>query len=157
MIPTLLAGVVAASGGCDLLMDETDHTFNGPPTVEFAPVLPSATYALTVTFPDGATTSQTVNVRVNYISAPPSANVTGEFAAVGTTTAVEGTHYRLPNGNSYVIAAGANSVDIPIELLGAGLADGANVTLVLELMPGSGFEVSENYKRFTVTSRKTGS
>jgi hypothetical protein len=116
---------------------------------------PAGTYARTITFARGATTDQNSTVRVNYISAPPSSDVSGEIVRVSTSTAVEGTHYRITGGSSYTIKAGSNSVDVPIQLLAGGLANGASATLVLELAPGQGFEVSEKYKRFTFTLRKS--
>jgi hypothetical protein len=94
-------------------------------------------------------------VRVNYIAAAPSGNVTGTIVREGSSTAVEGTHYRFTAGSGYTIAAGTNFVDVPIEVMRSGFSVGQSVTLVLELEPGQGFGVSENYKRFTLTLRRT--
>ena len=155
-IAPLLALTVLTTAGCeDLFFDDPEHTYPGPPVVEFAPVLPAGNYVRTITFARGATTNQTSSVRVNYIAEPAAAAVSGQIVRVSTSTAVEGTHYRLTGGDTYTIPAGANFVDIPVEILAAGLANGASVTLVLELAPGQGFGVSEKYKRFTFTLRKT--
>jgi hypothetical protein len=154
MAPVVALLVLPAAGCEDLLFDDPEHTYNGPPTVEFAPVLPAGTYARTVTFNASATANQTTTVRVNYIAATPS-GVSGQIARAANSTAVEGTHYRFTGGNTYTIASGTNSADVPIEVLAGGLAPGQTVTLVLELSPGSGFEVSENYRTFTLTLRRT--
>lgn len=155
-IAPFLALLLLPAAGCeDLLFDDPEHTYNGPPTVEFAPVLPAGTYARTVTFTASASANQTTTVRVNYITAAASAGVTGQIMRAANSTAQEGTHYRFNGGDTYTIAAGAYSVDIPIEVLAGGLAPGQTVTLVLELAPGSGFEVSQNYKTFTLTLRRT--
>ena len=152
----VVAALALTTASCDsLLFDDPEHVYTGPPTVEFAPVLPAGTYARTITFTRTATADQTSTIRVNYISEPPSSDVTGEFTRVSTSTAIEGTHYRIANGSRYTIRSGTNFVDIPIEILAGGLAPGATVTLVLELTPGQGFEVSEKYKRFTFTLRRT--
>jgi hypothetical protein len=94
-------------------------------------------------------------VRVNYIAETPASNVTGSIVREATSTAVENTHYRFTNGSSFTIPAGSHSVDVPIEVLASGLAPGQSVSLVLELAPGQGYEVSENYKRFTLTLRRS--
>jgi hypothetical protein len=153
---SVLALLVLPAVGCeDVLFDDPDHVYNGPPQVEFAPVLPAGNYTRTITFTATSTTNQTTTVRVNYIAATPSADVGGQITRVSTSTAVEGTHYRFTGGNTYTIKAGSNFVDVPIEVLAAGFASGASVTLVLELAPGTGFEVAEKYKRFTLTLRRS--
>ena len=154
-VPVLALLVLPAVGCEDVLFDDPDHVYSGPPQVEFAPVLPAGNYTRTITFTATATANQTTSVRVNYISAAPPADVGGDITRVSTSTAVEGTHYRFTSGNRYTIKAGSNSVDVPIEILAAGFAPGASVTLVLELVPGTGFEVAEKYKRFTFTLRRS--
>jgi hypothetical protein len=152
----VLALLVLPSAACeDLLFDDPVHTFNGSPVVEFAPVLPAGSYTRTITFTRTATANQTTNVRVNYVAASPASNITGEITRVSTSTAVEGTHYRFTSGSTFTIQAGTNSVDIPIEVLATGFAPGQSASLVLELMPGSGYEISEKYKRFTLTLRRS--
>lgn len=155
-IAPMLAAVVLATVSCeDILFDDPQHIYDGPAMVEFAPVLPAGSYTRTITFASSSTTNQNVSVRVNYIAVPPTADVSGDFTRATTSTAVEGTHYRIPGGNRYTIPSGGNSVNVAIELLAAGLANGATATLVLELLPGQGFQVSEKYKRFTITLRKS--
>jgi hypothetical protein len=155
MAPVVALLVLPAAGCEDLLFDDPEHLYNGPPMVEFAPVLPAGSYARTVTFNATATADQTTTVRVNYIATTPSGGVTGQIMRAASSTAQEGTHYRFTGGNTYTIAAGTNSADVPIEVLASGLAPGESVTLVLELAPGSNFEVSENYMQFTLTLRRT--
>lgn len=151
-----LAWLILPITACeDLLFENPDHVYTGPPVVEFAPVLPAGNYTRTITFTRTATANQTTNVRVNYVSASPGANVTGDITRVSTSTAVEGTHYRFTGGTTYTIQAGANSVDIPIEVLATGFTPGQSTTLVLELTPGTGYGVSEKYKRFTLTLRRS--
>ena len=155
IVPVLALLVLPVVGCEDVLFDDPEHLYDGPPQVEFAPVLPAGNYARTITFTATATTNLPTSVRVNYIAAPPSADIGGDITRVSTSTAVEGTHYRFVSGNHYTIKAGSNSVDVPIEVLAAGFAPGASVTLVLELSPGTGFEVAEKYKRFTFTLRRS--
>ena len=152
---TMVTIMTAATTGCeDLLFDDPEHLYDGPPVVEFAPVLPAGNYARTITFTRTATADQTSTVRVNYISEAPSSPVTGTITRVGTSTAVQGTHYNITGNGTYTIAPGTNSVDIPIQILNAGFAPGQSVTLVLELTPGDGFGVSTKYKTFTFTLRR---
>ena len=152
--PLMMIMAIGTTGCEDLLFDDPEHVYNGPPVVEFAPVLPAGNYARTITFTRTATSDQTSTVRVNYISEPPSSDITGTITRVGTSTAVQGTHYNITGGGNYTIAAGSNFVDIPIQILNAGFTPGQSVTLVLELTPGTGFGVSEKYKRFTFTLRR---
>jgi hypothetical protein len=152
---SVLALMVLPTVGCeDILFDDPEHVYNGPPVVEFAPVLPAGNYTRPVTLARSATADTTITVRVNYVAAAPASNVSGEITRVSTSTAVEGTHYRFTSGSQYTIQAGSNFVDVPIEVLAAGLAAAQTVTLVLELAPGNGFQVSEKYKRFTLTLRR---
>jgi len=141
---------------CDeFLFEDPDHTYDGPPMVEFAPVTPAGNYVRTITFTRTATTDQSTAVQVNYVAPSPSADITGDITRVSTSTAVEGTHYRITGGMRYTIRAGTNSIAIPIDVLNTGLAPGATVTLVLELVPGTGYQVSTKYKTFTLTLRRT--
>ena len=155
LIPALALIALTSTGCEDVLFDDPEHEFNGPPMVEFAPVLPAGNYTRTITFTRTATTDQTATLRVNYIGEAPAADVTGTVTRAGTSTAVQGTHYQITGGGSYTIGAGTNFVDIPVQVLNAGLQPGQTVTLVLELVPGTGFQVSEKYKRFTLTLRRT--
>jgi hypothetical protein len=155
MIPAVALLLVPTAGCEDLLFDDPEHVYNGPPTVEFAPVLPAGSYARTVTLGATAPSNATTNVRVNYIAAAPSSNVTGDIMIASSSTAQEGTHFRFTGGRTYTIPAGANFVDVPIEVLASGFARGQSVTLLLELAPGSNFQVSENYKQFTLTLRRS--
>lgn len=150
-----LAAIALLNTGCeDLLFDDPEHLYDGPPVVEFAPVLPAGNYARTITFTRTATADQSSIVRVNYVSEAPSSPVTGTITRVATSTAIAGTHYNLTGNGTYTIAAGTNSVDLPIQILNAGFAPGQSVTLVLELVPGDGFGVSTKYKTFTFTLRR---
>jgi hypothetical protein len=155
LIPVLALAALPLVGCEDVLFDDPQQIYDGPAQVEFAPVLPAGNYARTITFTSTATANQTTTVRVNYIAAAPSSDVAGDITRVSTSTAVEGTHFRFTSGSHYTIKAGTNSVDVPIEVLAAGFAPGASVTLVLELAPGSGFEVASKYNRFTLTLRRS--
>jgi len=155
IVPVLALLVMPVVGCEDILFDDAQHIYDGPPQVEFAPVLPAGTYTRTITFTSTATTNQTTTVKVNYIAAAPPADVGGDISRVSTSTAVEGTHFRFTSGSHYTIKAGSNSVDVPIEVLAAGFAPGASVTLVLELAAGTGFQVATKYSRFTLTLRKS--
>jgi hypothetical protein len=155
MAPVLALLVLPTTACEDILFDDPEHVYDGPPVVEFAPVLPAGNYTRTVTLARTATDNVMTTVRVNYVSAAPTGNVTGEITSVNTSTAVDGTHYRFTSGSHYTIAAGSNFVDVPIEVLAAGLAPEQSVTLVLELLPGDAFQVSEKYSRFTLTLRRS--
>jgi len=155
-IAPVLALLVLPLTACeDILFDDPEHTYSGPPMVEFAPVLPAGNYTRTITFTRTATTNQNTTVRVNFITAQSSSGVTGAITRMSTSTAVEGTHYRFTSGANWSIAAGAYFVDVPIEVLATGLTPGQTVSLVLELTPGQGYDVSAKYKTFTLTLRRT--
>jgi hypothetical protein len=155
IIPAVALLLLPTAGCEDLLFDDPEHVYNGPPTVEFAPVLPAGTYARTVTLGATAPSNATTNVRVNYIAAASTGNVSGDIMVVSSSTAQEGTHFQFTGGKTYTIPAGSNFVDVPIEVLASGFDAGESVTLVLELAPGSNFQVSENYKQFTLTLRRS--
>lgn len=156
LIVSALALLVLPASACnDILFEDPEHVYDGPPVVEFGPALPAGNYVRTITLSGAAPANQTTNVRVNYVAASPSSNVTGEIVRAGNSTAVEGTHYRFPGGSSWTIAAGTNSVDVPIEVLSAGFNAGQSVTLVLELAPGQGYGVNTKYRTFTLTLRRT--
>lgn len=153
--PVLALAVLPMTGCEDILFDDPEHTYNGPSLVEFAPVLPAGNYVRTITFTRTATANQNTSVRVNFITAQASNGVSGTITRVSTSTAVENTHYRFTSGANYTIAAGAYSVDVPIEVLSAGLTPGQSVSLVLELTPGQGYDVSAKYRTFSLTLRRT--
>jgi hypothetical protein len=157
VIAPVLAVLILPTMACeDLLFDDPEHVYSGPPMVEFAPVVPSGSYTRTVTLGATATSNTMTTVRVNYIAAPPSSAVNGQIIREGTSTAVEGEHYRFASGSgAYTIAAGTNFADVQIEVLADGFDAGESVTLVLELADAESFEVSENYKLFTLTLRKS--
>lgn len=153
-----LALAVALGGlACDdgLLFEDPDHTYDGPPLVEFAPTLPGGTYRVEVTFAEDSGEAETVSVGVQYVGEPPQSAVNGSFSIAGGN-AVEGEHYTLPEGSSFTIPAGENRTDVPVELLGAGLANGEAVALTLELADGEAYEVSANYSEFQIAASKDG-
>lgn len=150
-----LFAVVLAIGlaGCsDVLFDDVDKTYDGPPMLEFAPVMPDGTYVQRVTFTAGSTDSETVNVRINYLAAAATSSVEGEVAVGSGTTATDGEHYRL--STTFSIPAGENTTALPVEILGTGLADGESVSLFLELQASAGIQVSPNYATFEIRVTK---
>jgi hypothetical protein len=155
IVPILALLVLPVTACEDVLFDDPDHVYDGKPQVEFAPVLPAGTYVRTITLPAASPSNQTTNVRVNYIAAPPSADIGGDITRVSTSTAIEGTHFRFASGSHYTIKAGSNSVDVPIEIIASGFAPGASVTLVLELADSDAFDVATKYGRFTLTLRRS--
>jgi hypothetical protein len=153
----LLAGVALAASSCDGILEPRSHVYDGPPVVEFAPVMPAGTYTLPVSLVANSAEDREVSVRVNYIGSPPRQNVTGAFTLASGTTAAEGTHFTIPAGKSYTIPAGSNRTEVPITIHGGALENGQSMTIVLELVPGDNVGVSENYKRFTIAMSKAGS
>lgn len=152
----LVAGLALAVTACDSLMEPRDHEFDGPSTVEFAPVLPSGSYTLSVELDAGSTQDETVDVGVNYIGPPPSSAVSGSVSVTGESSAVEGTHVTLSDQGGYTIASGENTTDVPVTIHGDALADGEAVTAVLELSADGDVEVAANYDSFTIEISKSG-
>lgn len=150
----LLTVLAAGAAACELPFDEADNVYDGPPLVEFAPVMPEGSYSVGIDFGAGSDETRTVTVRVQYISAPPAADVTGEIMIADGSSAVEGEHYALPDGTDYTIPAGQNAAEVRVDLLGRGLDDGQSVVLVLDLVEGEGFDVSPNHKQFQITASK---
>lgn len=155
ILSSLVAGVVVTTAACDTLLEPRDHVYDGPPVIEFAPVLPSGAYSVAVDFAAGADETREVTVGVQYVGPPPESDVTGQFALGSGTTAVEGTHFTAPDG--FTIAAGSNRTDVAVELDAGAFEDGESVEVVLELTTDGGVEVSENYRQFTITASKAGS
>jgi len=146
--------LLAVAASCsDLLFEDRDQIYDGPPVVEFGPTLPAGSYSQSVTFPADSDQSTTVSIRVNYIAAPPESSINGSFQVSGGD-AVDGTHYSLPEGTTFTIPAGENSTDIQVQLLGSGLSNGESVSLTLELQEGQDYEVSANYKEFQISASK---
>lgn len=152
--PLLVAGVAFAVSSCNGILEPTNHAYDGPPVVEFAPVLPAGNYTMSVSVPSNSTADQTVSVGVNYVGPSPSHDVTGSFTLASGTTAVEGTHFTV-SSKTYTISSGSNSTTIPVTIHGGALQNGGSATIVLELAaPGSGVGVSANYKQFTISISK---
>lgn len=150
-------GFVLGVTACDLPMDEQDHSFTGPPLLEFAPTLPGGVHERGVAFDADSDASTTITVTIQYVSEPPESDVNGEIEATEATDAVQGQHYSFPDGNTFTIAAGENATEFSVRLMGGGLENGESRTLVLGLLPGDGYEVSANYGEFTITATKGGS
>lgn len=156
---TLLLLALGLTGGAtvscsDILFDDPDHTYSGPPVIEFAPSLPSGSYVRTVTFDADSDESRTVSLRVNYVSDPPETAVNAEFRVGDGSSGVQGQHFELPDGTTFTIAAGENFTHIRVEALGAGLSNGESVSVFLELVDGQAYQVSANYKVFELRIEK---
>lgn len=151
-----LSGLVAVSAACsDVLFDERDQIYDGPPVIEFAPTVPEGSYSVSASFPAGSEGSETLDLRVNYIAPPPDSPINGSFQ-VTDGNAVDGQHFSLPGGTDFTIPAGENFTDVEVQLLGSGLSDGESVSLTLELQDGEEYEASANYRQFEIQVSKGG-
>lgn len=170
----LLSGVLIAGlllTGC---FDEVTKVYEGPAVVEFAqyqqpfaPATGNANYTSTVTF--GATTNTgSVDVPLKLQLIAPQFNTDApigfevvderldeEGEVVGTTTAVEGTHYNVTNSNNQaVFPANTSETTINVEAIADNLNPGDSVRMILMLTETDVLEPAENYKYYTVVIRK---
>ena len=133
--------------------------YEGPPQVEFEQV--SGRYTQSV--PDS---SGTVGLTVNLIGEQRSADITvGVVVDAAATTAVEGTHYRFPDGPQVTIPAGQSTGTFRIQTIDGPLAgpvrnaQGAittpaqTVALDIELAGSADGEITgaDNLDDFTLT------
>jgi hypothetical protein len=150
-------------------------TYDGPLQVEFAqyhqpfaPATTNANWVSTVTFPHdaaaGATASlplllqligpqQSSPVEIGYRVAENRLNRDGDVVA--STTAQEGTHYRLVTGGGAVtFPANSSSATLEVEALAANLQPGQSVRLVLELTEMGNLIPANNYRYYDIIIRK---
>lgn len=70
------------------------------------------------------------------------------------STAVEGEHYNLPNGNTTVLSAGSSFAELQVEILDFPTEDdGENVAVVFEIVGNDVVKPSENHKAIGVQIR----
>lgn len=170
----LLSGVLIAGlllTGC---FDEVTKVYEGPAAVEFAQyqqpfasATGNANYTSTVTF-GATTTTGTVDVPLRLQLIAPQFNTDAPIGfqvvderldedgdVVGTTTAVEGTHYNVANSNNQaVFPANSSETTIDVVAIADNLNPGDSVQMILMLTETDVLEPAENYKYYTVVIRK---
>lgn len=139
LIRFLALGFVVLATGCIM---EADHTYDGPPRVEFAPT--------SQTVQQGA---GTVDINVQLI-APHQGEALNVPYTVDeeATTAQQGVHYERVSSSPIAIPADSSFGDLTVNVLDGNI-DGDSVKLVLVLQGNEDQEVfpAENYKTFTLT------
>lgn len=109
---------------------------------------PGKTYPILGTLEKG---SGVHTFQVNLIGGQLDADQTLQYRVVpDETTAMEGTHFALPDGGNFVIEANSSTGLVSIEILDFPAEAGMD-TLVLELVGNEQVKVSENYKRIGVS------
>ena len=130
--------------GC---FDEFGGAYDGPLQLEFEQV--GGTYSTAV-----ANGAGPVSLQVNLIGPQQDQDLTASYAIdEENTTAVEGTHYSVPDGGSFTIPAGESFGQAVIQVLqDSGLAPGESVNIVMQLQGSSNSELvpAENFRTFTV-------
>ena len=141
----LLAAVAFTAAGCDF--EQFDGAYDGDPVMEFDQV-PGGPYSLSV-----AEGSGTVSLRTNLVGQQQGSDKTLSFTVSESSTAVEGTHYSLPNGTEYSLPANSSFGDIEINVLDDSLEPGQSGTIVLELQGSTDGTIgaAENLDDFTIT------
>lgn len=111
---------------------------------------PDKNYPLLTSVRSGA---GVVSYQVNLNGGQKNSAQTIKFKVITEeTTAVEGMHYRLPQGDAFVIDAGKSFGSVDVEILTFPAAAGT-VVLVLELVGNEEIKASENYKRIGIPIR----
>lgn len=142
-----LAALALTATGCDF--EEFDGPYDGEPVMEFNQLTgPAGPYGVAVSEGSG-----TLSLRTNLIGPQMGSATTLSFSVVDGTTAVEGTHYALPNGTDYTLPANSSFASIDIEILDGSLDEGESRVLRLELEGASDGSIgaAENFDDFTVT------
>ena len=121
----VLATVLLSVSGCDF--EDFDGPYDGDPVMEFNQVNSAGPYTF------DASQGDTLVFQTNLIGDQFSSPKTLSFTVKDNSTAVEGTHYRLPNGTQYELPANSSFGNIEVIILDAGLAPGARRLLLLEL------------------------
>lgn len=140
-IPVLLLPLLFA--GCDDMFDKGDveKTYDGPDVVEFFPLEQEVDIA----------EDATATIAVQLIGPQRNTDLAVNYSVDGTSsTATAGTHYNITTPSPVTIASGTSSVDIEVELIEGSLADGEEVTLVLNLEGGDGVDASANLDTSTL-------
>lgn len=128
-------------GGCDSLFDKGDveKTYEGPDTIGFKP--------LNIEVDEGD--SQAIEVQLISANGVADSDLSVSFSVDGESTASTD-NYDIPT-NSVTISQGEASttfvVDFPED---SGLDEGDEVTLILTLDSGSGYEVGEEISTTTI-------
>lgn len=147
--------IIRAVALCSLLaipltgcFEEFATAYDGPTVVEFDQSA-GGSYAIAV-----AEGSGVISRQINLIGPQQgsASNITFNVVNEGTT-AVEGTHYSLPNGNQVEIPANSSFGQLQVNILGNSLSEGQRVTLQLELVGSQDGSVgaAENLKTFVIT------
>ena len=96
------------------------------------------------------------NFQVNLIGEQKSEALNLQYRVVESeTTLTEGVHFRLEDQGNFTIQPNSSTGEIAVEILDFPAESGTD-TLVLELVPSGGVEVSENYKRIGIAVSLTG-
>jgi hypothetical protein len=128
---------------------EQDFTFNEKTVVEFQSTVVSSP-AVGKTFPLLALANKdsSYNAQVNLVGAPRSGETSVTISIDKTeSTAVEGTHFKLPNGGKVVFPANTNVANFPFQTLKATGTAGTKVNVVFVLETTGDVLPSENYKK----------
>lgn len=137
----ILAMLPFIFGGCDTLFDQGDveKSYDGPDTIGFR--------SLQAEVDEGS--SQTMEVQLISANGVAEGDYTISFAVDEESTADE-SHYNI-DSNSVTIAQGEVSASFEIEFPeDSGLDEGDEVTLILTLESGEGFEAGENIRTSTI-------
>ncbi|MFN8353420.1 MAG: hypothetical protein U0Y10_03165 [Spirosomataceae bacterium] len=129
-------------------MEDRDNLYKGPTVIEFFPL--SATKSVTTT----ATNPATDSLKVQLVGAQQTSPLSlGYEIETATTTAVEGTHYTLPNKGTFTVPANSSFGYIYYTVKAGSIASGTQ-RVVFVLKGNETILPSENYKKFTLTLSK---
>ncbi len=139
-----------AFGGC---VPEIDKTFNEKTVVEFNATVISSP-AVGRTYPLLALTNKdsSYNAQVNLVGVQRASETSVTISVDKTeSTAVEGTHFKLPNGGKVVFPANTSIANFPFQTLKTTGTAGTKLYIVFVLEATGDVLPSENYKKVGYT------
>ncbi len=130
-------------------VEEIDKTFNEKTVAEFQATIVSSP-AVGKTFPiiNLINKDSTVNAQVNLVGVQRSSETVVTISVDKTeSTAVENTHYKLPNGGKVTFPANSNIANFQFQTLKVAAQAGASANVVFVIETTGDVSPSENYKK----------
>jgi hypothetical protein len=130
-------------------VEPIDKTFNEKTVAEFqATVISSPAVGKTYPIVNLINKDSTVSTQVNLVGVPRATETTVTISVDKTeSTAVENTHFKLPNGAKVTFPANSNIASFQFQTLKVAASAGASANVVFIIEQSGDIAPSENYKR----------
>jgi len=141
----LVVGLVTSLSACDVF-EQRERTFDDDPKLEFFPLQASGSEA---------DAPNTLNVEIQLIGPQRESDLDVSFSVDDSTTAEQGTHFRLP-ANTATIPANSSQTTVQIQVLDDTIDNGGETLQVfMSLDDENEVEPAENLKTFRLDLPRT--